>query len=183
MLAHFAEHERAVGAAQRAHPETVEHALVGKTPVAPGQEACEIGLEITGAETALGEVGIAPQQDASIPDSRLVTLLNRKMRVDIGAPRFGEAPRPWLHTQIKLRDAMNDGSVMQICLPIYFAFIPVVLLACSTYLLVQVLLTSIFAFATSGELSLNTASTASAPLGSILPVSEYIGIVFFSAAR
>src|SRR3982075_1428063 len=71
-------------------------------------------------------------------------------------------------------------TVMDGC---YLAFIPVVLLACSTYLLVKVLLTSIFAFATSGELSLNTASTASAPLGSILPVSEYIGIVFLSAAR
>src|ERR1041384_5988615 len=58
-----------------------------------------------------------------------------------------------------------------------------VFLTCSTYLLVQVLLTSILALATSGEPSLNTASTASAPLGSILPVSENIGIVFFSAAR
>src|SRR5258707_15716428 len=66
---------------------------------------------------------------------------------------------------------------------LYFAFIPVVFLAWSTYLLVQVLLTSILAFATSGEPSLNTASTASAPLGSILPVREYIGIVFLSAAR
>src|SRR3954469_4492608 len=65
----------------------------------------------------------------------------------------------------------------------YFAFIPVVFLTWSTYLLVQVFVTSIFAFATSGELSLNTASTASAPLGSILPVNEYIGIVFLSAAR
>src|ERR1700675_2475092 len=65
----------------------------------------------------------------------------------------------------------------------YLAFIPVVFLTCSTYLLVQVLVTSTLALATSGELSLNTASTASAPFGSILPVSEYIGIVFFSAAR
>src|SRR5580704_6790761 len=65
----------------------------------------------------------------------------------------------------------------------YFAFIPVVFPACSTNLLVKVFATSIWALATSGELSLNTASTASAPLGSILPVSEYIGIVFFSAAR
>src|SRR6478736_2596793 len=65
----------------------------------------------------------------------------------------------------------------------YLAFMPVVFLTCSTYLLVQVLLTSILALATSGELSLNTASTASAPLGSILPVSEYFGIVFFNAAR
>src|SRR3954468_15480617 len=66
---------------------------------------------------------------------------------------------------------------------LYFAFTPVVFLTWSTYLLVKVLLRSILAFATSGELSLNTASTASAPLGSILPVSEYIGIVFLSAAR
>src|SRR5258707_4435854 len=66
---------------------------------------------------------------------------------------------------------------------LYFAFIPVVFLAWSTYLLVQVLVTSILAFATSGEPSLNTASTASAPLGSILPVSEYIVIVILSAAR
>ena len=61
--------------------------------------------------------------------------------------------------------------------------LPVVFLACSTNLLVKVLLTSILALATSGEPTLNTASTASAPLGSILPVSENIGIVFFSAAR
>src|ERR1700716_721088 len=65
----------------------------------------------------------------------------------------------------------------------YLAFIPVVFLAWSTYLLVQVFVTSILALATSGELSLNTASTASAPLGSILPLSENIGIVFLSAAR
>ena len=50
VLAHFAEHEGAVGAAQRAHPEAVEHVPVRKAPVAPGQEAGEIGLEIAGAE-------------------------------------------------------------------------------------------------------------------------------------
>src|ERR1044072_5555769 len=65
----------------------------------------------------------------------------------------------------------------------YFAFIPVVFFACSTNLLVKVLLTSMLALATSGEPSLNTASTASAPFGSILPVREYIGVVFLSAAR
>ena len=46
MLAHFAQHEGAVGATQRAHAKTVEHVLVRKTPVAPGQETGEIGLEI-----------------------------------------------------------------------------------------------------------------------------------------
>src|ERR1700709_2347756 len=75
------------------------------------------------------------------------------------------------------------GAVVMASDGFYFAFIPVVLPACSTNLLVQVLVTSILALATSGELSLNTASTASAPFGSILPVSENIGIVFFSAAR
>ena len=86
------------------------------------------------------------------------------MRIDVVAT--GERKRP--------------GEILD---PEVFAFIPVVLLALSTNLLVKVLLTSMLAFATSGEPSLNTASTASAPLGSILPVSEYIGMVFFSAAR
>src|SRR6266850_236907 len=75
------------------------------------------------------------------------------------------------------------GAVKAFIASVHFAFMPVVFLTCSTYLLVQVLVTSILALATSGEPSLNTARTASAPLGSILPVSEYIGIVFFSAAR
>ena len=39
------------------------------------------------------------------------------------------------------------------------------------------------ALAISGEDWLNTLSTACAPFGSIIPVSEYIGSVFFSAAR
>src|SRR5579872_4105957 len=65
----------------------------------------------------------------------------------------------------------------------YFALDPVVFFAASTNLSVYVLVTSILALATSGDERLNTASTASAPFGSILPVGEYIGIVFFSAAR
>src|SRR5579872_4919658 len=64
----------------------------------------------------------------------------------------------------------------------YFA-LPVVFFAASTNLSVYVLVTSMLALATSGDERLNTASTASAPFGSILPVGEYIGIVFFSAAR
>src|SRR5579871_1537591 len=55
--------------------------------------------------------------------------------------------------------------------------------ACSTNLLVYVFVRSIFAFATSGDDWLNTLSTASAPLGSMRPVVEYMGIVFFNAAR
>src|SRR5215207_5955757 len=49
VLAHLAEHEGAVGAAERAHAEAVEHAWVRKAPVAPSQKTCEIGFEIAGA--------------------------------------------------------------------------------------------------------------------------------------
>jgi hypothetical protein len=62
----------------------------------------------------------------------------------------------------------------------YFA--PTVLSACSAKVLVYVFDRSMFAFFTSGEDWLNTARTACAPYGSILPSFEYIGIVFFSAA-
>src|SRR5712671_3102397 len=94
-MAHFAQHERAVAAAQRAHPEAVEHAAVRKAPVAPGQEACEIGVEIAGAEAIPGEDRIARQQNAPIPDFRFLALLDREMRLDLGAPLVGERPRPW----------------------------------------------------------------------------------------
>src|SRR6202171_4564297 len=82
MLAHFAQHECAVGAAQRAHPEAVEHALVGKTPIAPRQEACEIDVGISGAEAVAGENRVARQQDAPVPDFRLLALLDGEMRID-----------------------------------------------------------------------------------------------------
>ena len=41
---HDAEQERAVAAAQRAHREAVDRVGVGKVPVAPGEEAREVGL-------------------------------------------------------------------------------------------------------------------------------------------
>src|SRR5213078_2138171 len=73
MLAHFAEEKNAIGATQRAHPETVEYRWVRKAPVAPCQEAREIGIEIAGAEALCGEYGIAPEQDAAVPN-RLLAL-------------------------------------------------------------------------------------------------------------
>src|SRR6476661_3587038 len=116
------------------------------------------------------------------------------MRHDLGAPRFGKRPRPRFDDEVERTDAMNDRrhrathrltslDFTPVLSRSYFALVPVVFLTCSTYLLVKVLVTSILALATSGEPSLNTVSTASVPLGSIMPVSEYIGIVFFSAAR
>src|SRR5260370_32187965 len=107
MIADFAKHERAIGEAQRAHSEAVEHAAIREAPVAPRQEACEIGLEITGAEAIGDKNRIARQQNASIPDLRFLDPLEREMGVDIGAPLVCEWPRPGLETEIKRRDAMN----------------------------------------------------------------------------
>src|SRR5258708_13777886 len=109
VLAHFAQDERAIRTTQRAHAKTVEHFPVRKAPVAPRQEACEIGLEITGAKALSGEDRIARQQDAAVPD-RLLALFFRKMRIDVGAPRVGERPRVGAETQIQFGDAMNDGE-------------------------------------------------------------------------
>src|SRR3984957_17777438 len=108
MSGHFAQYECAVRATQRAHAEAVEHAAIRKTPVAPGQEACEIGLEITRAQAIPGEDGMAAQQHASVPELRFLTALEREVRLDIGAPLIRERPRPRLDAQIKLRDPMND---------------------------------------------------------------------------
>src|SRR6202035_293923 len=104
--AHFAEDEGAVAGAQRAHSESVEHASVGKAPVAPGQEACEIGLEIRRRETLPVENGIARQQDAAVPD-RLFARLDGEMRLDLGLPRLRKRPRFWLKSQIERGDAME----------------------------------------------------------------------------
>src|SRR3954468_16110725 len=89
----FRRGEKRIGATQRAHPETVEYRWVRKAPVAPCQEAREIGIEIAGAEALRGEFGIAPQQDAAVPD-RLLALFGSKMRCDLRAPLVGERPTP-----------------------------------------------------------------------------------------
>src|SRR6478735_5936087 len=128
--AHFAHHERTIGTAQRAHPGTVEDILVGEAPVAPRQEACEIGLEVTGAETLAGEDRLAPEQHAAVPQFRPLALLQREMRGDVRAPFLRERPRPWLHGQVKRRDAMNDRGSHQrdLLRNRHLAFIPVVFL-------------------------------------------------------
>src|SRR5882757_5138337 len=107
MRGHLAEHEHAVAAAQRAHAESVEHAFVGKTPVAPCQKAGKIRLEIVGAEAIAAEDRIAAEQDPAVPEFWLLGLLTRKMRVNAGAALSRERPRPRLAFQIELRDAMN----------------------------------------------------------------------------
>jgi hypothetical protein len=131
MRGHFAQHEHAVASAQRAHPESIEHALVRKTPVAPCQKAREIRLEVVGAEAIAAEHRVAAQQDPAVPEFWLLGLLTREMRIDIGTALKRERPRPRAAFQIEPRDAMNGERHRR-----YFALIPVVLLACSTNLLV-----------------------------------------------
>src|SRR4051812_10757645 len=112
MRAHLAEHEGAVAAAERAHAEAVEHARIGKAPVAPRDEAGKIGLEIAGAEPIVGEYRIASEQHAAIPQRRPFAPQLRKMRVDLRAAFVGERPCPWLDREIERADAMNLHHVI-----------------------------------------------------------------------
>src|SRR3954451_14683342 len=107
MSGHLAKHEHTVAAAQCAHSESVEHAAVGKAPVAPCQKAGEIRLEIVGAEAICAEHRIAAHQNPAVPEFWLRGLLTCEMRVDIGAALDRERPGPRTAFQIELRDAMN----------------------------------------------------------------------------
>src|SRR6516164_1159424 len=78
VFAHHTEHEGAVGGTQRTHAEAIENGLVGKAPVAPGEEARKIGLEIVCREITIREHGIAPEQHPAIPNLRPLALLLRK---------------------------------------------------------------------------------------------------------
>src|SRR2546430_2217959 len=64
-------------------------------------------IEIAGAEAIPGEVRVAPKQNPPIPDFRFLALLDREMRIDVGAPLVGERPRPRTDVQIEGGDAMN----------------------------------------------------------------------------
>src|SRR4051794_37391375 len=103
MRGHLAEHEHAVAAAQRAHPESVEHAVVGKAPVTPCEKTRKIHLEIVGAEAIAAKDRIAAQQDPAVPEFWLLGLLVRKMRVDVGAALNRERPSPRPAFQVELR--------------------------------------------------------------------------------
>ncbi len=105
---HLAHDKGAVGTAQRAHAKTVEHGGIDKAPVAPGEEAREIGREIAGAEAVADTGRTAGEQHLPVPDVRLLALLQREMRVDVGAPHARERPVPGLVFQVKRRDAMYD---------------------------------------------------------------------------
>ena len=132
--AHLAEHEGAVGGTQRAHAKAVEHVAVGKAPVAPGEEARKIRLEIIGAEAITGKARIARQQHPAVPQLRLLALRVGKMRRYLGAPRLGERPGPRRHPQIERGDAMKIRKPFTGCG--YFALAPVVFSALSTKALV-----------------------------------------------
>src|SRR5262249_34923291 len=85
-----------------------EHVVVRKPPVAPGEEACEIGLEIARGEPKSLECGIASEQHAAVPDVRLLALPLGKMRRYLGAPGSRERPVVGLDLQIERRDAADD---------------------------------------------------------------------------
>src|SRR5260221_104377 len=178
MLAHFAQYERAVGTAQRAHSEAVEHAPIRKAPVAPCQEACEIGVEIAGAEAVASENRIACQQNPPIPDFRFLALLDREMRLDLSSPLFGERPRPRAYVQIKSVDAMNRDR--QHRPP------PAYIWPAATFFTKRssnVLFRSILASFISGSNCSKRFSPFCIPCGVMMPVLEYIGFEALNAER
>src|SRR5258708_3382555 len=178
MLAHFAQYERAVGAAQCAHSEAVEHAPVRKAPVAPCQEACEIGVEIAGAEAVASENWIACQQNPPIPDFRFLALLDREMRLDLSAPLVGERPRPRSDVQIKRGDAMNRDWRHRPP-PAYIWPAAALFTKRSS----NVRFRSILAPFISGPNSSKRFTPSFIPSGAMMPVLEYIGFEALNAAR
>ena len=113
---HLAEHKGTVGGAQRTHAEAVEDAAVRKAPVAPGQQAGEVGFEIAGGQPAIRKVRIAGKQHAAVPDFRPLAPSLREMRVDLGAPSLRERPRPGFHLQIERRDVVDDRIAWRVTL-------------------------------------------------------------------
>ena len=82
--------------------EAVAHRPVGKTPVAPGEEAREIGLRDTRRESTPSVDRCSPQQQhAAVPQLRLLGAQLREMRVDLGAALVRERPRARLEAQIE----------------------------------------------------------------------------------
>lgn len=57
---------------------------------------------------AVVEHGIAPEQDAAVPELRPLALLLGEMRRDLGTLFFRERPDDRPHGKSKRRDAMND---------------------------------------------------------------------------
>ena len=109
--AHLAQQKRAVRRAQRRHREAVAHRGVGKAPVAPGDEAREVGFEIRAGQHAVGDVTAPHHQHAAVPHLRLVCAQPDEMRVDLGAPRDRERPVARLVTQVEPRQR-NDRDVV-----------------------------------------------------------------------
>src|ERR1700751_3551204 len=104
---HLAEHEGAIRAAQRAHAEAVEDLAIRTTPIAPGEETGEIGLEITRGKMRAFERKRATEQDAAIPEVRLFALLFGKMRRDLVAARLHKRPGPGRYGKVQRLDAVN----------------------------------------------------------------------------
>jgi len=107
---HDAEHEGAVGGAQRTHREAIAHALVGKAPVAPCQKAGEIGFQICAAEHAVGDGERLQQQNPAVPQFGLAAPQFREIAIDL-VPTLGrKRPRRPGEPQLEPLDR-NESDV------------------------------------------------------------------------
>jgi hypothetical protein len=89
------------------------HAGLGKVPVAPGDEAREVGLQIGAAKDAVLDVEAVLQQNLAVPQFGGLAAQVLEMRRDVGAARLREHPRSRRISEVEGRHR-NDPDVARI---------------------------------------------------------------------
>ena len=110
MRAHDPEQERAVAAAQRAHAKAILDAAVREAPMAPGQQAGEIGFEIGAVEHRPSDGMVVQHQHPAVPKRRVRLPQRVEMSVDLGAPLGRKRPRPRRQGELEPLDR-HDGDL------------------------------------------------------------------------
>ncbi len=106
---HYADQISAIGGSQRRSGENVEHAGVGKIPIAPRQEAGVIRLEAGTAQHAVAYRIAVEQQQPAIPQRRLRKLAAGKVPLDLRTARVREFPSPRLDRNFRTIDRNDFG--------------------------------------------------------------------------
>jgi hypothetical protein len=110
MRVHDSKQKTTVGCAQSAQRHAMLHRGIGKSPVAPCDEAREVGLEIPAAEDVSLDRVMVKEQHAPVPQRGLGPLQLTEVTGDIGAAFVGERPRPRRKRKLEPPDAY--GSIM-----------------------------------------------------------------------
>src|SRR5262245_20447056 len=104
---HHGKQESAVRAAHRRGTEAVAYAGGWPSPMAPGGKARIVRFQILATEHALLDDLTMQQQDAAVPQCRLLAFHRLEIGVDLGASFGGEGPDLWRERKIQPAD-MKD---------------------------------------------------------------------------